>query len=89
MEETGLDLMIRSIEEPDPYGVLKPIWPEKYPADLVEKMRESTDQIEWALWYMNKPVPAGYSALQLERLSRVRTEIRQRRSNAPLRRQRT
>ena len=26
-------------------------------------MRLGTDQIEWALWYMNKPVPAGYSAL--------------------------
>jgi hypothetical protein len=62
-KDPGLDLMIRSIEEPDPYGVLKPIWPEKYPADLVEKMRASTDQIEWALWYMNKPVPAGYTAL--------------------------
>jgi hypothetical protein len=62
-KDPGLDLMIRSIEEPDSYGVLKPIWPEKYPADLVEKMRASTDQIEWALWYMNKPVPAGYTAL--------------------------
>lgn len=62
-KDPGLDLMIRSIEEPDAYGVLKPIWPEKYPAELVEKMRLGTDQIEWALWYMNKPVPAGYSAL--------------------------
>ena len=62
-KDPGLDLMIRSIEEPDNAGVMHPIWPDKYPADLVEKMRESTDQIEWALWYMNKPVPAGYSAL--------------------------
>ena len=59
----GLDLLIRSIEEPDNAGVLRPIWPEKYPPELVAKMRASTDHIKWALWYMNKPVPAGYSAL--------------------------
>jgi hypothetical protein len=63
-KDPGLDLMCRSIEEPDPYGVLKPIWPEKYPPALVDKMRPpGTDEIEWALWYMNKPVSAGYTAL--------------------------
>lgn len=42
------------------------LWPEHYPLETVNEMQRTTDPIEWALWYMNKPVPAGYTALNWE-----------------------
>lgn len=68
-KDAGLDLLIKSIEEPDAKGNLKPLWPEKFPASLIDKMRPpNSDAIEWALWYMNKPVPAGYTAMDWSQL---------------------
>ena len=40
-----------------------PLWPEKFPLDVIEEMRKGMDPIEWAHWYMNKPAPSGYTAL--------------------------
>lgn len=57
-----MDLRIRAIEEPID-GVLTPIWPERYTPAKLAKLREDTDAITWSLWYMNRPVTAGYSAL--------------------------
>lgn len=45
-----------------------PLWPEKFPLDIIDNMRKSMDPIEWALWYMNKPVPSGYTALNWQDL---------------------
>lgn len=64
-KDTDFEVMIRSIiEYPDGRDAEVSLWPEKYPLDLVHQMREGMDPIEWALWYMNKPVPAGFTALE-------------------------
>lgn len=72
-KDTTVEVMRRAIEEGDPPI---PIWPEKYPAELVAEMRRTTDPILWALWFMNKPVPSGYTALAWEdvREFRFKTE---------------
>lgn len=71
-KDPAVEVMIRSIEEPDAYGNLQPLWPEKFPAPLIKQIREGMDPIEWALWYLNKPVPAGYTALNWDDLREFR-----------------
>jgi hypothetical protein len=56
---------VRSIIERDKTtGKEVALWPEHYPLDWCEKTRKTMDPIEWALWYMNQPVPQGYTALK-------------------------
>jgi len=64
-KDKSFDQMTRSIEEGDPPT---PIWPEKYPKEVIEKLRTQMDVIEFTLWFMNKAVPAGYTALDWELL---------------------
>ncbi len=64
-----VEVMIRSILEfDDESKTEKPLWPEKFPMDVIESMRKGMDPIEFALWYLNKPVAAGYTALRWEDL---------------------
>jgi len=68
-KDMRVETMIRSILEFDEdTKTEKVLWPEKYPPDVVEQMRKTNDAIEWALWYMNKPVASGYTALRWEDL---------------------
>lgn len=56
--------LVRAIIEPDPETKEdRSLWPEKYPLDLVEKMRAENDAVEWAAWYMNRRVGRGVTAL--------------------------
>lgn len=75
-KDPTVEVMCRAIEEPidrnDPLSEMAPIWPEKYPNALVAELRSSTDPILWALWYMNRPVPSGYTALNWEDLREFR-----------------
>jgi hypothetical protein len=77
-KDPTVEVMCRGIEEladrSDPLSELRPIWPEKYPVELVAELRQATDPILWALWYMNKPVPSGYTALNWEDLREFRIE---------------
>lgn len=68
-KDMRVEVMLRSILEFDPESKTeKVLWPEKYPPDEVEKMKNTSDPIEWALWYMNKPVASGYTTLRWEDL---------------------
>lgn len=61
---TKVETMIYSIVEWDDEKKIEvPLWPEKYPLDVIDDMRKGTDPIEWAHWFMNKPAPDGYTAL--------------------------
>lgn len=71
-KDPTVEVMCRSIEERDAADVIHPIWPEKYPPEEVAELRKVTDPIVWALWYMNKPVPSGYTALNWEDLREFR-----------------
>lgn len=63
-KDPQVQFMRRSVEEArEEGGPLLPIWPEKYSPEVIENIRKSTDPIDWALWWMNKPVSAGYTAL--------------------------
>ena len=58
--DLSVETMIRAIEEDG-----KPLWPENadYSLEGIEKLRSETDPILWALWYMNRPVAAGFTAM--------------------------
>lgn len=77
-EDPRVELMIRSILETGPDGEEFAIWPEnpKYGGapwkEAIERLRTSTDPIEWALWFMNKPVPSGFTALNWNDLREYR-----------------
>ncbi len=64
-----VEVMIYSIVEWDDAQKLElPLWPEKFPLEVIEEMRKGMDPIEWAHWYMNKPAPSGYTALNWDDL---------------------
>ena len=64
-KDTDFQVVVRSMLERDKVsGKEIPLWPEKYPLDWIEKTRKSMNPIEWTLWYMNQPVPIGYTALR-------------------------
>ena len=70
-KDPAVDVMIRAVLEPT--GINKdgpdaPLWPEKFPMDIIEGIRVGMDPITFALWYLNKPVPSGYTALRWEDL---------------------
>src|SRR6185312_11609888 len=61
LKETTVERMVRSIEENG-----QPLWPEEYSLEKIELLRSETDPILWSLWYLNKPVASGFSALDWE-----------------------
>jgi hypothetical protein len=63
-KDTDFSVMVRSIVERDERGNEVALWPEKYPLDEVEKMRKGMNPIEFTLWFMNKPIPTGFTALR-------------------------
>lgn len=68
-KDVRVDTMIKSIVQFDDETKQEhPLWPEKYPMDVVEGLRKSSDPIEFALWYMNKPVASGFTTLRWEDL---------------------
>ena len=66
-KDPTVEVMIKSIvdnEDPLTRKIIPgPLWPEKYPVELIDKMREQNDAIEWAAWYMNRRVGRGVTAL--------------------------
>jgi len=74
--DTTVEIMCRAIEEHsipgDENSPLVPIWPEKYSSEGVAQLRAATDPILWALWYMNKPVPTGFTGLNWDDLREFR-----------------
>jgi len=77
-KDLDFEVMVKGIEEPTPApdGPMMPLWPEKYPAEWIEKTRKGMDPIEFSLWLMNKPVPSGYTALNWEELREYTLEVR-------------
>jgi hypothetical protein len=63
--DISVETMIHSIVEEQPDGRMLPLWAENpdYSLANIEKMRRETDPILWALWYMNKPVASGFTAM--------------------------
>lgn len=63
-KDPDVDILIESVVRFDEDTKQEvPLWPEKFPLDIIDNLRKGMDPIEWALWYMNKPVPSGYTAL--------------------------
>ena len=75
-KDPEVEVMIRSIieERPDSKEIV-PLWPEKFPLAEVEKLRAGTNPIEWALWYMNQPVPTGYTAMNWTQLREYQSAV--------------
>lgn len=73
--DVSFEVMIRSIKERDESGKEVALWPEKYPLDWVEETRKSTDPINFSLWYMNQPVPTGFTAMKWSDLREFRSLI--------------
>jgi hypothetical protein len=68
-KDPRVDVLIRSIVEWDEDRKCEvAMWPEKYPLELIEEMRKGMEPTEWSLWYLNKPVAAGFTALRWEDL---------------------
>lgn len=63
-KDPSVEVLIHSILEEHPTSKeLVSLWPEKYPLEVIEKMRQDHDALEWAAWFMNKPVGRGTTAL--------------------------
>lgn len=63
-KDPRVDTLVRSVVEFDEERKVEvPLWPEKYPLDVIETMRKGMDPVEFALWYLNKPVASGFTAL--------------------------
>ena len=68
-KDPTVNVMVKSIVEVDEKTKEeRSLWPEKYPLEIIEKMREENDAVEWAAWYMNRRVGRGVTALSWEQL---------------------
>jgi hypothetical protein len=68
-KEPAVESMVRSIIETDEVTKKeRPLWPEEFPMEEIERLRLSTDPQEWTCWYMNKPSNRGYTALNWDDL---------------------
>jgi hypothetical protein len=50
----------------------QPIWPERYTVERLNTIRQRIGDVNFALWYMNKPVSPGFSALDWSELRQFR-----------------
>ena len=70
-KRSTVDVMVRAIEE-EKNGVMGAIWPEYYTPERLKQERDNTDAITWSLWYMNRPVSSGFSAMDWSDLREFR-----------------
>ncbi len=64
---SSVETVKRAIEEDG-----KPIWPQRYTPEVIEKLRADTDAITWSLWYMNRPVGSQWTAMDWSELREYR-----------------
>lgn len=68
----GVETLKKAIEEKDEDGKLIPIWPEEWTPDKITKLKDDTDSITLSLWYYNRPVASGFTALDWQTLREFR-----------------
>lgn len=69
MKDASVEVMKRAIIEDD-----KPLWPERWTMEAIDKVFKETDSVEWAHFYMNEPASSKFTALDWKTLREYRRD---------------